>query len=81
MSTTINRDEWLAALTEAGVHSMVDDQDAVTVNEFAAMFGKPLGTARSQLISLEKAGKAIRTTKREKSAYGRWIWYVAYKLK
>ena len=78
MSTAISRDEWLAALNEAGI-SDVDDQDALTVDEFGAMFGIDRQTADRRLKKLEAAGKAVKTRKRC-APHGRLIWYVAYKL-
>lgn len=64
MSATINRDEWLKALDAAGLEGGAeDDRDAVTVNEFAAMFGLTRGTAERRLQGLAKARKATRTRK------------------
>ena len=62
----INRDEWLKALTEAGTNDHEDDQEAVTVNEFAALFDPPMNrqTASRRLLELERKGLAIRTHKR-----------------
>lgn len=77
--TTINRDEWLKALTEAGV-SEIDDQDAVTVMEFAAMFDLDRQTADRRLKRLEAAGKATKAKKRTSGPDGRMCWYLAYKL-
>ncbi len=76
----ISRDAWLAALQDAGVRAVADDQTALTANEYAAMFDLPLPTARTQLLALERAGKAIRTTKRGVTPYGRTISYQAYRL-
>lgn len=79
--TSINRDEWLAALAEAGFDRPdIDDQSAVTIAEFAAMVGIPEATASNQLRALVARGKATRTFKRKINAYGRRISYVAYRL-
>lgn len=80
MSATITRDEWLQALTEAGVHSAEDDQSALTTTEFAEMFGVTVSTAHSRLQLLVAAGKAQATRKWATNAYGRRIQYRAYRL-
>lgn len=68
----ITRDEWLRALTEAGVASPdVDDQDAVTIIEFQEMFGLPRNTAAFKLRALVTAGKATETRKVVLNSYGR----------
>lgn len=59
----ISRDEWLAALAEAGLEQ-VDDQDALTVSEFAEMMGMTRYGATQRLNALVSAGKAIKTSKR-----------------
>lgn len=62
---TINRDEWLAALKDAGVPADIeDDQSAVTSSEFGQMLGISHATAHRRLKALVEAGKAVRTTKR-----------------
>lgn len=77
----ISRDEWLKALTDAGLHE-TDDQEAVTVPEFAAMFGLDRQTADRRLKRLEAIGKATRVRKRAPAAGrdGRMCWYVAFRL-
>jgi DNA-binding IclR family transcriptional regulator len=56
----INRDDWLEALG----HSIAPpDPDAVTVAEFAAMFGLALATASRRLKALVAEGKAQQTYK------------------
>jgi len=77
--TTINRDEWIAALNEAGI-SDDNDQDAVTVPEFAAMMDMHQQTASRRLIALEKAGKATRTRKLKAAPDGRMMRYLAFRL-
>lgn len=73
--TTITRDEWLKALEEAGVNALSDDQGALTVAEFAAMFGICRTAAVRRLEHLCAAGKATRTQKRVAKTYA-----VAYRL-
>lgn len=80
MSAQISRDEWLKALGEAGIHDDVDDQDALTILEFAAMFGIDRQAAECRLKKLVKVGKATRTTKRGHRADGRTFSFVAFRL-
>lgn len=82
MSVSINRDEWLKALSDAGVVPGEDDQGAVTVLEFAAMFTPPLVrmTATRHLEKLVTAGKAVKTRKRSQDPNGRFHSMVAYRL-
>jgi predicted ArsR family transcriptional regulator len=77
--TTINRDEWLSALKDAGLHQE-DDQRAVTVSEFAAMIGMKDNAARRKLVALEKLGRAKKTSKRFADSAGRSIATTAYRL-
>ena len=79
MSASISRDEWLKALTEAGLNEE-DDQEAVTIGEFAALLNVPVQTAQSQMNKLVRLGKARRTTKRGVTSYGRHISFTAYRL-
>ena len=80
MSTGIARDEWLKALNEAGlVHE--NDTEAVTVAEFAEMFGVDRQTADRQLQRLAQAGKATKTRKAGHAPDGRRLSFVAYRLK
>ena len=78
MTTSINRDEWLKAVADAGIASE-DDQEALTVQEYAELFSIDRQTADRQLKKLEAAGKARKTTKRA-APHGRRLWYVAYRL-
>lgn len=75
----ITRDDWLRALDEAGC-ATVDDQGAMTAQEFAEMIGVDRQAAGRRLRMLEKAGKATRTTKRAKASDGRYYISPAYKL-
>lgn len=75
----ISRDDWLTALTDAGLHHE-NDELALTALEFAAMFGLTRSTAESQLSVLVAHGKATRTRKRLVNGYGRTVSYVAYRL-
>lgn len=79
MTTHISRDLWLKALTEAG-ESVVDDQSATTTTEFMQMFGVNRMTAKRRMDKLVKAGKATRTTKRERLPDGRILTCVGYLL-
>jgi hypothetical protein len=76
---TITRDDWLAALRDAGLHDDVD-QDAVTVSEFAKMMGLRVAAAQSRLAGLVAAGKAVRTKKRVADSNGRPYVYTAFRL-
>lgn len=58
----IARDAWLKALEEAG-QPTEDDQEAVTIREFAEMFQLRREAATRRLEALVAAGKATRTTK------------------
>ena len=78
-SKAITRDEWLKALAEIGLSSE-HDAEAITIGEFAALFGVPIGTARHRLNRLVAAGKATRTRKNGVSRYGRATAFVAYRL-
>lgn len=79
--TTISRDEWLKALTEAGMANPDEhDDSAVTIREFAQMMGLAEFTAATHLRNLEAAGKATRTRKRLVNSYGRTVAYIAYRL-
>lgn len=77
--TTISRDEWIKALEDANL-TITDDPDAITVAEFAAMFGLPHATAARKLKALEAAGKAQRTTKRAPASDGRMMTCNGYRL-
>lgn len=81
----MTRDAWLRALEEAHIEVREirdgrDDQDAVTVTEFAVMFGLAYRTALTRLAALERAGKATRTRKRASAVDGRRRSMVAYRL-
>ena len=79
MSTAINRDDWLRALTEAGL-THDGDQDAITATEFGAMFNLKRAAARYKLAQLVEAGKAVPTRKRVADAAGRIVVVPAYRL-
>lgn len=79
MSGGITRDEWLSALADVGEDG-TDDRDAVTTTEFMAMMGVERHIARRKLEKLVAIGKATRTTKRERTADGRWVPCVGYRL-
>jgi DeoR/GlpR family transcriptional regulator of sugar metabolism len=73
----INRDDWLAAL---GDIERVDDQSALTVREFAKVFGYAERTARKRLDVLVESGKATVTSKRVPRAASGPHYVTAYKL-
>jgi DNA-binding IclR family transcriptional regulator len=77
---SISRDEWLKALTEIG-ESVEDDQQAITVAEFAEMFTMSKCTAARRLDTLVSEGKAARTRKRQRVASNnRLMSLIAYRL-
>lgn len=80
MTIGINRDEWLTALTAAGVAPAENDASALTAREFAALFSTTKHSAAKQLAALVKAGKARQTSKRYQDAAGRWQYAPAYRL-
>lgn len=57
-SSGISRDDWLKALSEAGLVD-ADDPDAVTASEFAEMFGTTHQSARRVLKALVAQGAAM----------------------
>ena len=79
--TTINPDEWLKALSEAGLNDE-DDPHAVTLREFADLFTPPLKdtAARRRMWILIEAGKATKTQKRTTDIAGRPTTIAAYRL-
>lgn len=79
-SSGISRDEWLKAMQDLGMRAGETDQSAMTIMEFAEMFGLGRVTANKRLLALEQAGKARRVLKRMSSADGRNLTTVAYKL-
>lgn len=81
MTVHINRDDWLKALHDAGVHDDVDDQDAVTAIELSAMFGLSRIAAERRLKKLAATGKAMRSRKRVLTSDGRTVSCVAYRLR
>ena len=76
---SISRDDWLKAISDIG-YDIVDDQSAVTIREYAEMMKLPLATAAGHLRSLERHGRATKTTKRCAASSGRMLMHVAYKL-
>ena len=78
-SEAISRDEWLKALSEAG-YTTEDDQSAITVGEFRAMFGLTKTTAVNRLLALVESGRAVETKKWGTTPYGRRIPYRAFRL-
>lgn len=81
MSTEITRDDWMRALSEAGINDGEDDQSALTVAEFTALIGcSSRQAAVRRLNVLEVAGKAKRTTKRSRTTDGKVIMMSAWRL-
>lgn len=76
----ITRDEWLRALAEAN-EPVNDDQDAVTIGEFAQMFELKTWVAAYRLRNMMNKGLAVRTVKRSYDGAGRYKTLTAYKLK
>ena len=75
---SINRDDWLRAVTEVG--EITDDREAITVSEFAELFKVTEWTAARMLIRMEKAKRAVRTQKVAPGRDGRKLYRVAYRL-
>lgn len=76
---TITRDEWLKALSEAGV-GIQDDPSAITIREFGTMFGLTDYTAVRRLKALVAKGLAIETRKVAPGRDGRRCQFIAYRL-
>ena len=79
MSVQINREEWLAALKDAGLHHD-DDPNSLTVAEFADMMGLKRTSANRRLQQLVDVGKAATTKKRISDSQGRVVVVTAYRL-
>jgi len=64
--TGITRDDWMQAMADAGMAQAEDDQSAITVKEFMAMFDPPMtfNPAKAALEKLVTMGKATKTFKR-----------------
>lgn len=77
----IGRDEWLKAMEDAGmlVEKAVDPE-AVTIAEFATLFGMPTEAAGRKLRALARAGKATRAQKWATGSDGRRYLTTAYRL-
>ena len=81
MNSGISRDDWLKALAESSQLDLTEnDPGALTVTEFAAMFGVTRNTAAKRLSLLETAGRATRTTKVGHGSDGRIFRTIAYRL-
>lgn len=76
---TISRDDWLRAMAEIG-DSTEDDHDAVTILEFANLFGLRRESAARRLRRLEAAGRARRTAKISVGVDGRRLRLIAFRL-
>lgn len=80
MSGGISRDEWLKALEDAGVHSTVDDQDALTMAEVAQMLSITPLAAKLRMDTMVKLGRAKATFKWGTASNGRRQHLKAYRL-
>lgn len=76
----IDRDVWLKALADTGFDPAEDDQDALTLGEFAAMFGMKTTTASGRLEQLVASGAATRTKKWTTNGRGHRLHLRAYRL-
>lgn len=76
---SISRDEWLKALSDAGM-AIVDDPSAITIKEFAEMFGMSLTTATRHLVALVAKGHAIETSRHGMASDGRRCRMRAFRL-
>lgn len=79
MSTKINRDEWLSALKDAGLHDE-GDPDSISVVEFAAMMHLKRATAQRCLYGLVEQGKAVKAKKRITDSQHRVVTVTSYRL-
>lgn len=77
---TIAHDEWTKALEEVASSRVDTDPDVMSYYDFAEKYGCALGTARSKLHALVKAGRAKLTTKRVIAGDGRLRTLVAFRL-
>lgn len=76
---SITRDDWLRAVAEIG--ELEDDQEALSIQEYADLMGTDYINATRQLNRLAKAGKAEKTRKNGRSPVdGRAVRFVAYRL-
>lgn len=75
----ITKDDWLRALNEAN-ESVADDPEAITIGEFAQMFGLRFHVASYRLRNMLLKGRAVRTSKRGYDGAGRYKTLTAYKL-
>jgi hypothetical protein len=75
----ITRDDWLRALSDAN-ESVADDPEAITIGEFAQMFGLKQCVAAYRLRNLHNKGRALRTSKRGFDGAGRYKTLTAYRL-
>jgi hypothetical protein len=76
----IDRDVWLKALADTGFDPAEDDQDALTLGEFATMFGMKTTTASGRLEQLVANGTATRTKKWTTNVRGHRLHLTAYRL-
>lgn len=79
MSVQINRDEWLSAMKDAGLHDE-GDPESLTVMEFATLMGLKRTTAQRCLSGLVEAGKARQTKKRIMDSQQRAVIVTSYRL-
>jgi hypothetical protein len=80
---TITRDEWLKALTDVGIKAARPediDQGALSIAEYAEMFGISTDTGGKQLRALVVQGKAKRVMKWRNGSDGRRYLSSAFRL-
>jgi hypothetical protein len=76
----ISRDEWLKALSAAGFNDAEDDQDAVSIGEFAILLGIGRSAAADRLEAMVAKGAAVKTKKWQRQANGRRAHVNAFRL-
>lgn len=75
--STINRDDWLAALATVEPET---DENALTIHELVALFGTKHTTTKHRIRKLVENGTAVVTRKRIIDSDGRSQAVVAYRL-
>lgn len=78
MSTTINRDEWLAAVRE--VEGVEIDQAASSLRELGELFGLKKDATRKRVEAMVAQGRAVQVFKRVPKSGGSSATVPAYRL-
>ena len=77
----ITRDDWLSAIREATEPlPSADDDESVTIADFATLLGVQRCQAGKRMRMLVHAGKATLTRKSIRRVDGGVIWVPAYRL-